>query len=353
METQVATADDFKTRVTRVCGGSYRQNMRRSLQSLALYEADRCLASKYSGLRPFQRKFALLAATKDILGTLEWLNPSEREEVMYRTNSSKDDLPPDLAWRRMKVVSREIASTILPKAQELLGELGDNAISHNDFCDLLLQRMYEESTGKSTPHHKMFEFNHNNTFPVYRIYYKGISIDSKLWDPIVPENITVPDKKPENWKSVRKSNRVDESDRVGVKVVETFSLKSLALDTSPALHDPDMSDDIRRAKLHEVKEHMELLAQFEGIIPEEELIQRKKALYLALPPVPLPQNTNNRRKSPPEDSDSERQSKKKAHSSMNATKPSGTDPIEPLPQMDEEDWESVQQPEPDFPTVRI
>ena len=58
----------------------------------------------------------------------------------------------------MKVVSREIASTILPKAQELLGELGGNAISHNDFCDLLLQRMYEESTGKSTPHHKMFEF---------------------------------------------------------------------------------------------------------------------------------------------------------------------------------------------------
>ena len=82
------------------------------------------------------------------------------------------------------------------------------------------------------------------------------------------------------------------------------------------------------------------------------MIQRKKALYLALPPVPLP-NANNRRKAPPEDSDSERQSKKKAQATMNATKPSGTEPIEPLPQMDEDDWESVQQPEPDFPTVRI
>ena len=83
-------------------------------------------------------------------------------------------------------------------------------------------------------------------------------------------------------------------------------------------------------------------------------MQRKKALYLALPPVPLPQNTdNNRRKSPPEDSDREHQSKKKARATTHATKPSGTDPIDQLPQMDEEDWESIQQPEPDFPTVRI
>ena len=92
METQAA--GDFKTRVTRVCGGSYRQNMRRSLQSLALYEADRSLASKYSEMRPFQRKFALKAAAKDLLRSLDWLNPNQREEVMYRTNSSKDDLPP-------------------------------------------------------------------------------------------------------------------------------------------------------------------------------------------------------------------------------------------------------------------
>ena len=80
-------------------------------------------------------------------------------------------------------------------------------------------------------------------------------------------------------------------------------------------------------------------------------MQRKKALYLALPPVPLPHD-NNRRKSPPE-ADSEHQSKKKARATTHATKPSGTDPIDQLPQMDEEDWESVQQPEPDFPTVRI
>ena len=59
---------------------------------------------------------------------------------------------------------------------------------------------------------------------------------------------------------------MDEADRVGANGVHTFSLSSLALGISPALHDPDMSDEIRRAKLHEVKEHMELLAQVGSMV---------------------------------------------------------------------------------------
>ena len=54
---------------------------------------------------------------------------------------------------------------------------------------------------------------------------------------------------------------MDASDRVGATGAENLSLMSLALETTPAIYDHDMPDEIRRAKLHEVKEHMELLAQ--------------------------------------------------------------------------------------------
>ena len=50
-----------------------------------------------------------------------------------------------------------------------------------------------------------------------------------------------------------------------------------------------VSDAESRARLlDEVKEHLELLKQFDGIIPEEEISQRKRELFLALPLPPPP-----------------------------------------------------------------
>jgi hypothetical protein len=50
-----------------------------------------------------------------------------------------------------------------------------------------------------------------------------------------------------------------------------------------------ISDAESRARLlEEVKEHLELLKQFDGIIPEEEISQRKRELFLALPLPPPP-----------------------------------------------------------------
>lgn len=40
--------------------------------------------------------------------------------------------------------------------------------------------------------------------------------------------------------------------------------------------------------LHEVREHLELLKEFEDVVPEEELRKRKRELFLALPSVPPP-----------------------------------------------------------------
>lgn len=49
-----------------------------------------------------------------------------------------------------------------------------------------------------------------------------------------------------------------------------------------------LSAEERRAMLKEVIDHTELLREFEGIIPDDELVSRKRALYAALPPVPPP-----------------------------------------------------------------
>jgi len=46
----------------------------------------------------------------------------------------------------------------------------------------------------------------------------------------------------------------------------------------------EVSEEERRALLQEVKDHTELLKEFEGIIPDEELAKRKRALCAALPP---------------------------------------------------------------------
>jgi hypothetical protein len=44
----------------------------------------------------------------------------------------------------------------------------------------------------------------------------------------------------------------------------------------------------RRAVLEEVRQHLDILKEFEEVVPEEELNKRKRELYLALPGAPPP-----------------------------------------------------------------
>lgn len=52
---------------------------------------------------------------------------------------------------------------------------------------------------------------------------------------------------------------------------------------------PEILDTYDRGRLlEEVKEHLELLKQFEGVIPDEDIASRKRELFLALPLPPPP-----------------------------------------------------------------
>lgn len=268
------SGDSFQIRVRNAVKGTYQTSMRRSLQSVALYEADRCLKHRYPQLRPFQKKYALFATAVDLLSTLDFLNDYHRQEIMFRTNASKEPLAPDLAWRRMKLITREIKQTIIPKAEELIANGDNKDKSHEEFCELLLQKMYEENNESDKPHPPMWEFNHNNVFSVYRIFYCGVDIDPNLFPPKPPRMVGVPLRKPDTFRLV--PNIVDAS---------SIPLASMAIGSGRG---GDVSEEERRAMLKEVKDHTELLKEFEGVIPEEELIKRKRALYAALPPVPPP-----------------------------------------------------------------
>mmetsp|Transcript_609 Transcript_609/g.1253 ORF Transcript_609/g.1253 Transcript_609/m.1253 type:complete len:416 (-) Transcript_609:119-1366(-) len=307
--------DDFATRAKLTIGGRFDPCMRRSVQSIVLYEADRCLRSRYAFLKPFQKKIALYLTAVDLVKTLDFLTDQNREEVMFRTNSSKQPVPPDLAWKRLRALERDIKATILPKMKAVMDSEEGNGKSHEELCELMLQREYEEVTQNSLPHPPLWEFTHYNIFLVYRMYYRGLAMDPNIFPAVPPRSVDVPVKRPDDIRDFVRNNIIashkgaglENSDMVpcvpplvngGEARQETsvaWSLPDLGTMTIDGHHNKnndqhyeDIMDEERRALLKEVKDHTELLKEFEGIIPQDELIQRKKALYLALPPVPPP-----------------------------------------------------------------
>lgn len=258
-----SNGNTFQAHVKAAYKGDYKSCMRRSLQSVVLYEADRCLLPRYPQLRPFQKKYALIATAMGLLKTLDFLNDFQRQEVMFRTNSSKEPLAADLAWRRMKLITREVHQTIVPKAKAVIEKEENRGKTHDEICDLALQLMYEENSGNSKPHPPLFEYSHNNTFTVYRVYYRGCAFDPSVF-PATPSYVKVPLKRPEK----------DEIPKIASANMSFVPKK--------------LTDEERRALLKEVKDHTELLKEFEGVIPAEELAKRKRELYAALPPVPSP-----------------------------------------------------------------
>lgn len=277
----MSEADSFQVRVkSAIKDGRYLPSMRRSIQTLVLYEADRCLKHRYSSLRPFQRKYALLATTIDLLGTLDFLNDYQRQEIMFRTNASKEPLTMDLAWRRMKLIQREVNQAIIPKAKELVEDEGNSNKSHDEFCALLLQSMYEDHTENTKPHPPMWEYNHNNNFTVYRVYFRGVALDPNLFPATPPRLVEVPSTKPANGDLAL-------ANAVAGNASETPMIPLSKMTIKPK-KEHVMTAAERRELLKEVKDHMDLLKSFEDVVPNDELKKRKRALYDALPPVPPP-----------------------------------------------------------------
>lgn len=278
----------FAERFAEAIGERYSPAMRRSVQTVVLYEANRCLKDRYSALRPFQRKIALYDTAVDLINTLDIIPSHLRSEIMYRTASGKLPLSADLAWRRMRLIDREIAKTIIPKIKPFCE---DDDKDHKTICAEFIQDQYEIVSGvKGKKHPVVWEFSHLNIFLAYKMYYEKGELNTNLPPARDPDpNRVVPNKKPPNGEyppgaNMRGGDDDDESGEEGAKKGATTrrsstekGSKTKAL-TSPA--------DERRALLQEVREHLELLKEFEGVISPAEMSKRKKDLFMSLPSAP-------------------------------------------------------------------
>ena len=114
----------------------YEAGMRRSVQTVLLYEAHRCIADRLASLRPFQRKLAFMDQATALVDSTELLS-HQKEEIMWRTGTSKEPMAPETAWKRMKLIEKE-----LEKVQEKVKTLCENGLSHDASCDLFIQQQY-------------------------------------------------------------------------------------------------------------------------------------------------------------------------------------------------------------------
>lgn len=104
----------------------------------------------------------------------------------------------------------------------------------------------------------------------FRLYYKGGQLDKNFPAPLLMINL----------QELRKKGRSE--------VPDVMHSPKTAASTSAKKAEDD--DEDRRLTVQEVREHLELLKEFEGIIPQEEIAQRKRDLFLSLPAVPAKRN---------------------------------------------------------------
>jgi hypothetical protein len=125
----------------------------------------------------------------------------------------------------------------------------------------------------------------------YRMYYQGSERDSSFPPPDPPKEIVVPASKPKTgtdtayYIAMNNNNAADGGNNLNGEANTTEGgpmnedeAVDLAVDAEPA--------EERRQILHEVREHLDLLKQFEGIISEDLLKKRKRDLFAALPSAP-------------------------------------------------------------------
>ena len=265
----------------------YDSCMRRSLQTVLLYEAKRCIEPKLPNLRPFQRRSAHIDQMLALLESLTFVLPHQKEEVLWRTASSKEPLTPEIAWKRAKSIDNELEK--ISKAVKPFIVAGK---THNEIVDMLVQSLFESLinfVGKAHPTN--WEHAHNHVILTFRMYYRYDMFDPTFPPPISPREIVVPNSRektlPFTMKKMPPSgiHYSDDSSMYGVNMLLNDSNNAAGkMPTRPSTEEHSMSE--RRMALQEVREHLELLKEFEGIVSDEELANRKRELFLALPPAP-------------------------------------------------------------------
>ena len=247
-----------------------------------------------------------------------------------RTASSREPLQPDTAWRRRSDIDKALTK-ICGSVQEILNG-HSTPKPHDEVVEEYIQSLYEEVTGnKGTNHPIGWEHGHQHNILLYRMYYNNGELDEDFPAPNPPKEIVVPAEKPKEGATFQPyfmdPNKLPGNSAVlaniqdnagggisygGTSMAAAISASNQRPPAPKRRGRPRKSDaaaapaaaqaaaaapvaDIdldRYSVIQEVKDHLSLLKEFEGIIPDEELVKRKRELFLALPPAPPVHGSN-------------------------------------------------------------
>jgi hypothetical protein len=115
----------------------YHPCMRRSLQTVILYEAKRAVEPRLKTLRPYQRKAAFMEQCSFLLESLDFVTPTQKEEVLWRTMTSRLPLDGTVAWTRLKSVGKE-----LKDLADQIKAFTAPGRSHREAIDRLVQSLF-------------------------------------------------------------------------------------------------------------------------------------------------------------------------------------------------------------------
>jgi hypothetical protein len=238
----------------------------------------------------------------------------------------------EIAWKRAKSVEKELEGLAI-KIKPFVA----TAKSHQEAVDRLVQNLYETLTGfKGKAFPDNWEHAHNQNITAYRLYYHYDTLDPSFPDAVSPRDLVVPTVRPEKAilasaapsslsaaavaaPSVSTSFRTTAAKTAALPVHASLastnpsSLSSLGHHNQQQQHLPHHNSNSvemaallggeaaigstsaaaalaarggveeRRRLMEEVRAHLDLLKQFEGAVPENEINQRKRELFAILP----------------------------------------------------------------------
>lgn len=115
----------------------YDDCMRRSVQTVILYEAKRCVQPRLAELRPFQRKAVFMSTAVALLDSLDIMYPHQKAAIFWRTATSRELLDAEISWKRVKKIEREM-SELSEKIKPFL----NSRRSHDQAVDAMIQHMF-------------------------------------------------------------------------------------------------------------------------------------------------------------------------------------------------------------------
>eukprot|EP00429_Kryptoperidinium_foliaceum_P013749 CAMPEP_0176030282 /NCGR_PEP_ID=MMETSP0120_2-20121206/14894_1 /TAXON_ID=160619 /ORGANISM="Kryptoperidinium foliaceum, Strain CCMP 1326" /LENGTH=180 /DNA_ID=CAMNT_0017363521 /DNA_START=61 /DNA_END=603 /DNA_ORIENTATION=+ len=137
---------DFVVRLEEALGeNGYSPAARRSVQTAILYEAHRSLGDQLPKMRPFQRKLAVMDQAKALIAAAP-IQHSLKQEILWRTTSSREDMDPQTVWKKIQNIRRE-----LDKLRETMEAFDKDGKTHHQVVKDYLQKQYEDTTNRKEP----------------------------------------------------------------------------------------------------------------------------------------------------------------------------------------------------------